>query len=144
MSSGRLELKVGLFMLVCLALAAALAIRFSNTNMGLGKGYTVVMEIPSAGNLIRQAEVRMAGVEIGYVYKIELNSHGNGTVIDLHISEPYRVHEMDVFSVASRGLMGDQYVSVEAATERGPKLTEGGRVMGKAPMNLEKIGADSI
>jgi len=141
MSSGRLELRVGLFMLVCLALAAALAILFSNTNMGLGKGYTVVMEIPSAGNLIRQAEVRMAGVSIGYVDKIELNKHGNGTEIDLHISEPYRVHEMDVFSVASRGLMGDQYVSVEAAAERGPKLTEGGRVKGKAPMNLEKLGA---
>ena len=62
MNSDRMELKLGLFMVVCLALAAALAIRFSNTNMGLDKGYTVVMDTKSAGNLLRQANVLMSGV----------------------------------------------------------------------------------
>ena len=103
-------------------------------------GYTVVMETRNADGLIRQAEVNLAGVPIGHVNKVELNSHNNGTLVHLYIYDQYQVHEGDSFSVASRGWMGDQYVSVKAATERGPKLREGDHVTGKAPMNLEKIG----
>ena len=137
MSCNRLELKLGLFMVVCLALAAALAINFSNTNMGMGKGYTVVMEAESAGNLIRQANVLMSGVRIGYVEKVELNSDGNGTLIHLHIFDDNAVYQHDRFSVESVGLMGDQYVSVEAAPERGPVLKQDDHVKGEAPRNLE-------
>ena len=140
MNSDRMELKLGLFMVVCLALAAALAIRFSNTNMGLDKGYTVVMETKSAGNLLRQANVLMSGVQIGYVERVELNSYGNGTLIHLLIYDQHGVYKNDHFSVESVGLMGDQYVSVDAASERGPKLKPDDHVKGKAPMNLEKIG----
>ncbi|SVC78327.1 uncharacterized protein METZ01_LOCUS331181, partial [marine metagenome] len=79
-------------MVVCLGLAAALATRFGNTNMWEG-GYTVVMKTKSAGNLIRQAGVVMAGVPIGYVKNIKLNSDNNGTEIHLYIYDHYRLYE---------------------------------------------------
>lgn len=142
MSSDRLELKVGMFMVMCLALAAALAIRFGNTNMW-NNGYTVVMEARSAGNLIRQAEVLMAGVPIGYVDKIELNHDNNGTFVHLYIYEQYQVHENDRFSVDSKGLMGAQFVSVTAALKRGLKLKANDHVSGIEPVNLEKIGKNA-
>jgi len=142
MSGDRLELKVGMFMVLCLALAAALAIRFGNTNMW-NSGYTVVMETRSAGNLIRQAEVLMAGVPIGYVDKIELNTDNNGTLVHLYIYEQYQVHENDRFSVDSKGLMGAQFVSVTAVPERGLKLKANDHVGGVEPVNLEKIGKNA-
>ena len=140
MNNNRLELKLGLFMVVCLGLAAALATHFGNTNWW-DSGRTVVIEAESAGNLVRQAEVKMAGFTIGYVKEIELNKYNNGTLIHLYIYDKYPVHENDSFSVESRGLMGDQYVSVEAAQKRGVELNEDSDpVTAKAPINLEKIG----
>ncbi len=140
MSKDRLELKVGLFMVVCLALSAALAIMYSETSMGLKDGYPVVMETRSAGTLVRQANVVMSGVRIGYVGKVELTESGDGALIHLYIFNKYVLHKQDSFSVESVGLMGDQYVSVEAIEERGPKLKPGDHVKGKAPLSLEKIG----
>ncbi|MBR89769.1 MAG: hypothetical protein CMO66_00640 [Verrucomicrobiales bacterium] len=139
MSSSRLELKVGLFMVVCLALAAALAIRFSETRMGLAETYTVVMETQSAGNLVDHANVVMSGVRIGYVNKVELQDDGNVWIF-LRIFDRYRVHENDEFAVASVGLMGDQYVSVSPTNNRGSKLEMDGHVVARESMSLERIG----
>ena len=69
MNNNRLELKLGLFMVVCLGLAAALATHFGNTNWW-DSGRTVVIEAESAGILVRLAEVKMAGFTIGYVKEI--------------------------------------------------------------------------
>jgi ABC-type transporter Mla subunit MlaD len=140
MNNDRLELKLGMFMVVCLGLAVALATNFGNT-IWWKPGRTVKIKANSAGNLVRQAEVKMAGFTIGYVKEIKLNDDGNGTQIYLFIYDKYKVHENDRFSVESRGLMGDQYVSVEKAQKPGAELNkDSAPVIAKAPINLEKIG----
>ena len=41
MSIGRLEMKVGIFVVVLLGLAAAMSIKFSKTGFGLGETYSL-------------------------------------------------------------------------------------------------------
>ncbi|MBO35333.1 MAG: hypothetical protein CMO64_03955 [Verrucomicrobiales bacterium] len=137
MSAGRLELKVGLFMFVCLALAAALSIRFSETKLGLEKTYPIKMEISSAGTLVPDAKVMMAGVEIGFVKSIDLASDGLGAVVGLRIYENYPLHENDQFTIKSVGFMGDMFVSVTAgAPSRGNKLSADALVEADTPFDF--------
>ena len=137
MSAGRLELKVGLFMFVCLALAAALSIRFSETKLGLEKTYPIKMEISSAGTLVPDAKVMMAGVEIGFVKSIDLASDGLGAVVGLRIYENYPLHENDRFTIKSVGFMGDMFVAVTAgAPSRGNKLSADALVEAETPFDF--------
>ena len=70
MSRDRIELKVGVFVLVALALIAVLALRFSETGLSLGRTYTLRLHAPNAGGLIPDSPVMMAGVRIGYLDRI--------------------------------------------------------------------------
>ena len=80
MNSGRLELKVGLFAIVLLGLAAVMAIKFSKTGFGLGETYSLNLHAENAGTVIKNSPVLMSGVKVGYVDEINLKKDANGTI----------------------------------------------------------------
>ncbi len=138
MSARGLELKVGLFMVACIAMAAVLSIRFSESSMGLGGGYVVSMEVPNAGTLVPDANVLFAGVRVGHVERIELRPDGAGVIVKLRIASERRVYAEDSFSIQTVGFLGDQYVSIVPSPLRSRVLEPGAKVAGNEPFSMDQ------
>ena len=148
MSSGRLELKVGLFAIVLLGLAAVMAIKFSKTGFGLGETYSLNLHAENAGTVIKDSPVLMSGVKVGYVDSIDLLKDQNGTaVVELGIRlfteyEGKILDQNSTFFIKSSGFLGDQYIGI--TPHRGPpirkKLEKQGWLECKKPFDIEETG----
>ncbi len=148
MSSGRLELKVGLFAIVLLGLAAVMAIKFSKTGFGLGETYSLNLHAENAGTVIKDSPVLMSGVKVGYVDSIDLLKDQNGAaVVELGIRlyteyEGKILDQNSTFFIKSSGFLGDQYIGI--TPHRGPpirkKLEKQGWLECKKPFDIEETG----
>ena len=76
MENKRLELKVGLFVLIGLLLLAALLIAFSKGTSIFRGTYVVRLVATNVGGLKLRASVLLAGVQVGSVSKITLAPDG--------------------------------------------------------------------
>ena len=148
MSIGRLEMKVGIFVVVLLGLAAAMSIKFSKTGFGLGETYSLNLHAENAGTVIKHSPVLMSGVKVGYVDSIDLLKDQNGTVVvelGIRLFAEYEGKILDqnsTFFIKSSGFLGDQYIGV--TPHRGPpirkKLEKQGWLECKKPFDIEETG----
>lgn len=121
MSKRRLQLKVGIFVLIGLVLAAAMVMRFSK-GTGLSSTYRLQLEAHNAGGIIPGAAVLMAGVPIGSVTEIRLAPDGSKVTMIASIYSKYKISKNAIFGIATVGFLGDRFISVSP----GP-LDEGGK-----------------
>ena len=114
MSGGRLEFKIGLFVIVLLAMAAVMSIKFSESGFGLRNTYPLTLRTSNAGTIIRDSPVLMSGVKIGYVDSFDLTEDGREVLINVELYPEYRtrVREGVTFRIKSTGFLGDQFIGV--------------------------------
>ena len=60
-----IEIRVGIFVLVCLVVVAGLIIRFGKYTRGLEKSYEITVVFPNVGGIVRDANVLYAGIPVG-------------------------------------------------------------------------------
>ena len=126
MSIGRLEMKVGIFVVVLLGLAAAMSIKFSNTAFGLGDTYSIRLKTEDAGTIIEKAPVLMSGVKVGYVDEINLDLHGSVTLtVKLYSKYADNIDVNAKFKIKSSGFLGDQFIGVFPPAKRTEPLEDG-------------------
>ena len=124
MSATRLELKVGMFVIVLLGLAAVMTLKFSETGLrGLKFGNDdkpLKLSLSNAGTVIENAPVQLSGVKIGVVDKITLKPDGAGVIIHVNIFEEYssQLDKNCTFEIRSTGLMGDEFIAAIPFQER--------------------------
>ncbi|SVC15913.1 uncharacterized protein METZ01_LOCUS268767, partial [marine metagenome] len=143
-----MELKVGLFAIVLLGLAAVMAIKFSKTGFGLGETYSLNLRAENAGTVIKNSPVLMSGVKVGHVDSIDLLKDQNGSVVvelGIRLFAEYEGKILDqnsTFFIKSSGFLGDQYIGV--TPHRGPpirkKLEKQGWLECKKPFDIEETG----
>ncbi len=113
MSKGRLELKVGLFVIVLLGLAAVMIFKFSESGLGLGDTVSIHLKTKDAGTVIENSPVLISGVKVGYVDNIELSLDGSVTMtIELLSKYADKIDANATFEIKSSGFLGDQYIGV--------------------------------
>src|SRR5438128_6043625 len=78
-----------LFALSCFGLLLFLWLSFGGTIPLKPKGYRVEMSFPEATTLASEADVRVAGVSVGKVTKLERDPQGNRTLATVEIDRPY-------------------------------------------------------
>ena len=153
MSSGRLELKVGLFVIVLLGLAAVMSIRFSKTGFGLmDETVPITLRAENAGTVIKDSPVLLSGVRVGYVDSIDLLKAKNGfVVVELGIRlfaehEDKILDQNSTFFIKSSGFLGDQYIGV--TPNRGPPvraiLENKGWLVCEKPFDIEETGQSVV
>jgi phospholipid/cholesterol/gamma-HCH transport system substrate-binding protein len=75
--------------------------------------------------------VRMGGVDIGTVSRVQYPADPGQTLIDVEISvvkrEAARIREGSKASIAAKGLLGDKMVSIVAGPPDRPPIAAGGR-----------------
>ncbi|CDI01310.1 putative transport protein (ABC superfamily,peri_bind) [Candidatus Competibacter denitrificans Run_A_D11] len=111
----KLELAVGVFVALGLVAFFMLAMKVSNiAELGEDKGYKVTARFESIGGLKIRAPVSLAGVRIGRVANIGLDTQTYEAVVTLSIDPQYdRLPTDSSASILTSGLLGEQYVGLE-------------------------------
>ena len=110
----RLEFAVGAFLVLTLASLLVLALASTNRQFGLGGGqYPLVAKFTQVGQLRAQAPVRIGGVAVGQVQKIELDPKTFQSVVTLSIDGRYKDLSADTSAgIFTSGLLGESYIGL--------------------------------
>ncbi|HET7506322.1 MAG TPA: outer membrane lipid asymmetry maintenance protein MlaD [Kofleriaceae bacterium] len=106
----RLEISVGVFVALGLAIVAYLAVSLGNVRILAGDQTTLVARFSSIGDLRKAAPVRIAGVSVGKVGKIELADYV--ARIELLIDADVKIPSDTIASIRTSGLLGESFVSL--------------------------------
>jgi phospholipid/cholesterol/gamma-HCH transport system substrate-binding protein len=112
-SEKTLELKVGAFVLVGLAVLAILVVQFGRVGEGFKTYYGLTVKFPDASGLLKGSDVLLAGAKIGRVSGgPRLVQAGQGVEVPLRIFDYVKIPTGSRFTVGSSGLLGDRFVAV--------------------------------
>jgi phospholipid/cholesterol/gamma-HCH transport system substrate-binding protein len=116
-STRSLEIGTGLFVILGLAALIFLTTQLPSSGLKLSfvkaPGYDVTAEFDNIGDLKVGAPVRMAGVSIGAVTAIDLDSQSYRANVHLHIYPQFNQLPDDSYaSIETEGLLGGQYIAI--------------------------------
>ena len=124
-SIGRIA-AMAIFTLGCFGLLLFLWLAFGGTIPLQPKQYELKMSVPEATTLAEQADVRIAGVNVGKVRRKELDKKGNATRITLSIEPKYAPISSDAKAILrQKTLLGETYVEITPGSRSAPKLKDG-------------------
>lgn len=103
---------VGVFVLIGLVCVAYLSIKLGRMEVLGESGYTVTARFSSVAGLRVGANVEIAGVAVGRVSAIRLDTDDYTAQVDLHINEGIPLSEDIMASVKTSGLIGDKYIAI--------------------------------
>jgi phospholipid/cholesterol/gamma-HCH transport system substrate-binding protein len=108
-----IEVKVGAFVFVGLAVLAALVVQFGRVGEGLKTYYPLTVRFSDASGLLKGSDVLLAGAKIGRVSGgPHLVETGHGVSVPLRIYDYVKIPAGSKFTVGSSGLLGDRFVAV--------------------------------
>jgi phospholipid/cholesterol/gamma-HCH transport system substrate-binding protein len=125
MQRSKLDLWVGLFVVVGAAAVVFLALKAANLlTWSLSPGYTLVARFDNIGGLKRQAAVKSAGVVVGRVQSIDFDPKTYQARVSLSMEKAYQFPKDTSAKILTAGLLGEQYIGLEPGYEDKP-LAEG-------------------
>lgn len=137
-----IELRVGIFVLVGLVVAAGLILRFSKQAGGVKNPYRVKVMFPTVSGLVPDASVQYAGIPVGKVEAIQLQEDSRWPVaLTLAIEEGVVIRQNAMFAINTSGLLGDKYVDVQPGTKDTPVIQDGDVVEGLPSVDLNEAVA---
>ncbi|HEX2234437.1 MAG TPA: MlaD family protein, partial [Thermoleophilaceae bacterium] len=127
-SLGRIIAMVA-FSLSCFGILMFLWLSFGGPIPLKPEGYRVRVAFPEATTLAVEADVRLAGVNVGKVKRKELERGAARTLVELELKEPYGPIPRDTRAILrQKTLLGETYVELSPGRGRGPMLEDGGRL----------------
>lgn len=137
MEKAKLELAVGVFVLVGLICLGYLSIKLGKLEVLGGQAYEVRAEFDSASGLRPGAAVEIAGVEIGRVKTISLR--GDRATVSLAIWNGERLYNDTIASIKTRGIIGEKFVALSPGAT-GEALKPGGTIRDtESGLDLEQV-----
>lgn len=109
-----IETLVGMFVLLGMAGLVFLALQAANLgSLTGGDTYSVQARFDNIGGLKPRAPVRSAGVLVGRVKSISLDSATFQGVVTLDIERGYQFPKDTAAKILTAGLLGDQYIGLQ-------------------------------
>lgn len=132
---------VGLFLFVGLSILGILILQYGKFPKGEVPTYTLYAQFSDATGILAGSDVRLGGAKIGRVIALpELNETFDRVVVTLDVYEGIGIPRNAEVTVASAGLLGDKYVSVQV-----PEGTDRAKVdFYKTGDTIEGISAGSL
>jgi phospholipid/cholesterol/gamma-HCH transport system substrate-binding protein len=123
----RLAAMVG-FALSCFALLLYLWVAFGGPSPLKPKGYRFEVAFAEAALLANQADVRVAGVEVGKVASVVRRpGGGNATIATIELDPEYAPIASDARMILrQKAILGETYVDLTLGSRDAPRLEEGG------------------
>lgn len=133
----RVEIAVGLFMLVGVLAMGYLSVRLGQVDLFGARGYVVYADFPTVGGLKDGASVEIAGVTVGRVESIRLKDYR--ARVAMRITSGVPLQDDSIVSVKTKGLIGEKFVQInpggsEKTVPPGGRLTEV-----ESPVDMEEL-----
>ena len=142
MKDTRLELIVGVFVLIGIAALTYLAVKLGKLEVVGSHQRHVQAVFDSVAGLKPGAPVEVAGVQVGQVKRIALD--GERELVTLAVHPEIKVYEDAIASIKTRGLIGDKYVSLSPGGSD-KELSAGGKIRDtESGVDLEAIIGEFI
>lgn len=106
----RLELAVGLFVIIGLACLGYLALKLGKLELVGGDYYEVQAEFSSTSGLKSGAPVEIAGVQVGRIKGIRL--HDYQASVTVGIQHGVQVYSDAIASIKTRGIIGEKFMEL--------------------------------
>jgi phospholipid/cholesterol/gamma-HCH transport system substrate-binding protein len=135
-----LDLWVGLFVTAGIVALFVLALKVGNaSNVSVSDGYRVIAEFDNIGGLKVRAPVKSAGVVVGRVEGIALDTNSFRANVTLRIDKQYPFPRDSSASILTAGLLGEQYVGMDGGGDE-ENLRDGDRLkLTQSAIVLEKV-----
>lgn len=147
-----LEWKVGGLILTALALLVLFLVLLGDFRCE--KRVPVVVDFPTSADLKVGAPVKVTGVTVGKVTRVELwggrpdparNNRPVGVRVTLAIDADAAgmLRHDALFRLTTLGILGEKYVEVSPGSPEAPSVPADWVFVGKGPMNLDAVGSDA-
>jgi phospholipid/cholesterol/gamma-HCH transport system substrate-binding protein len=131
------ELRVGIFVVVSLAVVAGLILKFGKYERLAKKHYGITVVFADVGGIVRDADVLYGGISVGKVRNITLDQEGVLKVnVQLDIDQSVKIRKDAKFVINQSGLLGDRYIDVVPQGATAEFLQAGDTVSGSASTDL--------
>lgn len=114
------------FTLSCFGLLVFLWVSFGGPTPLRPEGYRFNVRFEEATLLVQEANVRIAGLDVGKVKKTSL-AEGGGTLAEIELDEAYAPIPADTRAILRpKSLLGQTYVELTPGSRGAPRLPDGG------------------
>jgi len=114
MNLAKLQMVVGIFMLVGILCLGYISIKLGKMELMGGDYFTVSARFDSVSGLKPSARVEIAGVEVGKVDRIMLDpKSGDQAVVSMKIRSGVKIADDVIASVRTSGIIGDKFIMLK-------------------------------
>jgi phospholipid/cholesterol/gamma-HCH transport system substrate-binding protein len=114
MERSTIDLWVGIFVTVAILGIVFMALKVGNlASFTSTPGYHLTAHFDNIGGLKKRAPVKSAGVVVGRVDSIRLDTKNYEAVVTMRIDEGYQFTRDTIASILTSGLLGEQYVGLD-------------------------------
>ena len=113
MNQKRIEFSVGIFILIGIAAILYLAIQIGSSRL-LGSDARVIdARFTNVGGLNEGSNVMIAGVKVGVVGEITLDTENIVAIVQLKLHTDLSIYDDAIASIKTSGLIGDKYIALD-------------------------------
>ena len=113
MNQKRTEFAVGLFILVGILAILYLAIQIGSSRILGSDSMVVEARFSNVGGLNEGSNIMIAGVKVGIVGKIRLDTQSLVAMVELKLKNDLIIYDDAMASIKTNGLIGDKYVALD-------------------------------
>jgi phospholipid/cholesterol/gamma-HCH transport system substrate-binding protein len=104
------------FVVLVVVLVFFLLVLNTSRSVKKNKGYTIVAEFNNVEGLTIGNDVKISGVKVGGITKIELNDNYSA-VVHMNIENKLKIPIDSIFKVSSSGLMGGKFINIKIGAD---------------------------
>jgi len=117
MKNTKLELSVGIFVLLGIAAIAYLTIQIGTGSLITGDTYPLEARFSNTGGLHTGSSVLLSGVTVGRVEAVRMDPSDYSAIVTLRVVSGVRLPTDSMASVKTAGLIGDKYISLSPGAD---------------------------
>ena len=110
MEKAKLEMVVGVFVLVGMLCLGYLAVKLGKLELVSGDVYEVEAQFNTASGLKAGSTIEIAGVEVGRVRGITLNQ--DRAMVKLAVNNTVKLYSDTIASIKTRGIIGEKFLAL--------------------------------
>lgn len=134
------EWKVGLFIAISMVIAVGLVLNFAKGFSPLTKTYSLNLITKNVDGIVKNAVVMMAGVPVGKVTQINLNTDRSEVSMKVQIEETYRIRKGSKFQIETSGFLGDKYIGIIPTSDnQSPELQDADTVQCEESFDIMRV-----
>jgi phospholipid/cholesterol/gamma-HCH transport system substrate-binding protein len=112
MKKMNVEMIVGVFLLAGFISFAWLAVKMGDINPFANETYPITARFTSISGLKEGSTIELAGVVVGKVSSIELDTGDYEAVVHLNIDKQVELQDDTIASIRTAGIIGDKYIKI--------------------------------